>query len=143
MQRDNVSAKSSLTTVKPVWIIFSYVEILNMDTTLLLLLFSFTCVKCDFGPYRSVDLTHTQDEKALGWSGFPTPLLTRTVSTRGYTKDLGFPDQWIEAYEFTQQEHVGTHMDAPLHFVENGRPIDQIPMEQLAGNGKMNSSSTT
>ena len=31
-------------------------------------------------------------------------------------------------------------MDAPLHFVENGRPIDQIPMEQLAGNGKMNSS---
>ena len=46
----------------------------------------------------------------------------------------------IEAYQFTQQEHTGTHMDAPLHFVENGRPIDQIPMEQLAGNGKMNSS---
>ena len=46
----------------------------------------------------------------------------------------------VEAYEFTQNEHVGTHMDAPLHFVENGRPIDQIPMEQLAGNGKMNSS---
>jgi kynurenine formamidase len=42
----------------------------------------------------------------------------------------------VEAYEFTQNEHLGTHMDAPLHFVKNGRSIDEIPMEQLAGNGK-------
>jgi len=111
----------------------SCVEIFNMATPLLL--FFFTLVKCDFGPYKSLDLTHTQDEKALGWAGFKPPFWTRKVATKGLTVDLGYPDQWVEAYEFTQNEHVGTHMDAPLHFVENGRPIDQIPMEQLAGNG--------
>ena len=49
---------------------------------------------CDFGPYKSVDLTHTQDEKALGWAGFKPPFWTRKVATKGLTVDLGYPDQW-------------------------------------------------
>ncbi len=28
-------------------------------------------------------------------------------------------------------EHSGTHIDAPLHFADGGRAVDQIPLEQL------------
>ena len=29
--------------------------------------------------------------------------------------------------------HTGTHIDAPAHFIEHGRTIDQIPLERLVG----------
>jgi kynurenine formamidase len=29
--------------------------------------------------------------------------------------------------------HAGTHMDAPRHFLEQGYPIDQIPLDKCAG----------
>lgn len=29
--------------------------------------------------------------------------------------------------------HAGTHIDAPLHFIRNGRSIDQLPLELLIG----------
>lgn len=31
--------------------------------------------------------------------------------------------------------HAGTHVDAPWHFVQRGRTIDQIPLEDLCGEG--------
>jgi len=29
--------------------------------------------------------------------------------------------------------HTGTHLDAPLHFMPNGDPVDEIPLESLSG----------
>ncbi len=29
--------------------------------------------------------------------------------------------------------HMGTHIDAPYHFVENGKRLDEIPLERLIG----------
>lgn len=29
--------------------------------------------------------------------------------------------------------HFGTHLDAPLHFVENGKAVHQLELEQLIG----------
>lgn len=29
--------------------------------------------------------------------------------------------------------HIGTHVDAPLHFVERGAGVDQLPLEDLVG----------
>jgi arylformamidase len=29
--------------------------------------------------------------------------------------------------------HTGTHTDAPLHFISNGKGIDQLPLETLVG----------
>ena len=29
--------------------------------------------------------------------------------------------------------HTGTHIDAPLHFLENGKSIDQMPLSQFLG----------
>jgi arylformamidase len=31
--------------------------------------------------------------------------------------------------------HSGTHIDAPYHFIQSGRTIDQVPLEQLCGPG--------
>lgn len=33
--------------------------------------------------------------------------------------------------EIRVNEHTGTHMDAPLHFSENGMSVDEIPVEKL------------
>ena len=33
--------------------------------------------------------------------------------------------------------HAGTHMDAPVHFVQNGQGIDQIPLEVCIGRARV------
>jgi hypothetical protein len=49
-------------------------------------------VICDFGAYKAVDLTHVQDEKALGWPTFKP--FERSVAYKGYAAEWGQPDQW-------------------------------------------------
>src|SRR5437868_9738290 len=34
---------------------------------------------------------------------------------------------------FSLGAHSGTHIDAPMHFVRDGAPIDQVPLEPLIG----------
>lgn len=34
---------------------------------------------------------------------------------------------------FTTGAHAGTHVDAPLHFLRRGRPVDALPLEALVG----------
>lgn len=33
--------------------------------------------------------------------------------------------------------HSGTHIDAPMHFVRNGAPIDRVPLEPLIGRARV------
>lgn len=33
--------------------------------------------------------------------------------------------------------HTGTHMDAPLHFIANGRSIDELPFEATVGEARV------
>jgi arylformamidase len=33
--------------------------------------------------------------------------------------------------------HTGTHIDAPLHFVRNGKSVDQIPLSKLIGEARV------
>lgn len=35
--------------------------------------------------------------------------------------------------EFTIASHIGTHIDAPRHFIEGGKTIDQIELDRFAG----------
>jgi kynurenine formamidase len=44
--------------------------------------------------------------------------------------DQGHP---LNISELKLATHVGTHVDAPWHFVPNGRTIDQIPLDDLCG----------
>lgn len=34
---------------------------------------------------------------------------------------------------FSTSAHVGTHMDAPLHFIASGTPIDRLPFDAVIG----------
>lgn len=59
------------------------------------------------------------------WPGDPTPVLERYASI-----DAG--DE-ANVSRFAASVHVGTHIDAPLHFLADGAPVDAIPLEQLIG----------
>ena len=37
------------------------------------------------------------------------------------------------ASQLTCNVHSGTHVDAPSHFIPDGRPVDQTPLEVLVG----------
>lgn len=37
--------------------------------------------------------------------------------------------------EYSFGSHIGTHLDAPSHFVPGGRTIDQIPLDRVTGPG--------
>jgi arylformamidase len=50
------------------------------------------------------------------------------ISTYATVEDRGW-----EARRLTLDSHLGTHMDAPAHFIAGGMSIDRIPLEVLAG----------
>lgn len=59
------------------------------------------------------------------YEGDPTPSAERINDMK-----------WGELYNlsaFSMCAHNGTHIDAPLHFFENGRSVDEIPLEQFVG----------
>lgn len=80
-------------------------------------------------PERVLDLSHAYDEDTVYWptaEGFQLH-----VDYRGRT-----PGGWYyEANSFSTAEHGGTHLDAPIHFAEGKRSVDEIPLEQLIGPG--------
>lgn len=41
----------------------------------------------------------------------------------------------INVQYYSVPTHIGTHVDAPLHFVEGGRAIDELPLSKFAGEG--------
>jgi len=72
-----------------------------------------------------VDLTHTFDSTTIYWPTAEGFHLT-VVSARR------LPSGWYyAANNFSTAEHGGTHLDAPVHFVEKKRTTDEIPLNQL------------
>jgi len=41
--------------------------------------------------------------------------------------------QWYVMTEVTLWSHVGTHIEAPLHYIEGGSDVADLPLEQLIG----------
>jgi kynurenine formamidase len=77
-----------------------------------------------------VDLTHPFDAQTVYWptdrEGFVLEELFAGTTERGY---------YYTAKRFRAAEHGGTHIDAPVHFAEGRRALDEIPVEQLLGPG--------
>jgi arylformamidase len=44
-----------------------------------------------------------------------------------------FSENQVNLSKITLGTHNGTHIDAPLHFLENGKSVDQINSDQLIG----------
>lgn len=77
---------------------------------------------------RIVDLTHDFDDDTVYW---PT-------DTRGFQLEQLASGQtqggWFySANAFCTAEHGGTHMDAPIHFSEDGLAVNEVPLSDLVG----------
>ena len=76
-------------------------------------------------PPRIVDLGHPLSDTDPTWSG--KPVFSHTVQHEGA----------LLVGSFSTDEHFGTHVDAPAHFVPDGWTIDQIPVIRLVRPGVM------
>ncbi len=75
---------------------------------------------------ETVDLTYPIED---GMLRFPAPWHPDvSLKAMGRIRTVGRRTTCI-----TMGSHTGTHMDAPLHFIEKGKSIDQIPLHSLIG----------
>ncbi len=77
---------------------------------------------------KTIDLSHEFSKETIYWVTAKEFELDTVF--KGKT-DKGF---YYSANNFTTAEHGGTHIDAPIHFVEGGQSVDEIPLEKLMGN---------
>jgi kynurenine formamidase len=76
---------------------------------------------------KILDMTFPFDNNAINW---PTALpFTLEKLSWGKTED----GWWYASNNYKSCEHVGTHADAPIHFAEGGRTIDQVPLWEWIG----------
>lgn len=61
---------------------------------------------------------------------FASSLPAPTFETVRHVEDEGINVQYYQA-----PTHVGTHVDAPRHFIEGGATIDELPLDRFAGEG--------
>jgi len=80
-------------------------------------------------PHKLIDLSypiHTSTPPWPGWPSVEMKFLDRASSNR--------PDErHVNSSRFAMNIHCGTHLDAPFHFLDSGRTVDQIPLGQTHG----------
>lgn len=75
-----------------------------------------------------VDLTHTFNQAIPHWPGFPPETRTTLYDYRPGNGTLG---SGFSAQSYTLVGQWGTHVDAPSHFVEGLRSVDQIDLHEM------------
>lgn len=76
-----------------------------------------------------IDLTHAFSKESIYWvtaKEFELEEVAKGKTEKGY---------YYSANNFEAAEHGGTHIDAPIHFAEGAKSVDEIPLENLMGNG--------
>ncbi|WP_299671893.1 cyclase family protein [uncultured Polaribacter sp.] len=81
----------------------------------------------DFSNTKIVDLSHSYSHETVYW-----------VTAKEFTMDTVFKGKtakgyYYSAYNFETAEHGGTHIDAPVHFAEGAKSVDEISLEKLIG----------
>jgi len=74
---------------------------------------------------RWIDLSHDFSSETIYW---PTAEPFKLDTVFAQRMPAGF---YYAANNFRAAEHGGTHLDAPIHFAEGRKTVDQIPLEQL------------
>lgn len=74
-----------------------------------------------------VDLTHPFDQEMLVW---PTSDRFELQEVFAGRTPQGY---YYEAYNVFTPEHGGTHLDAPIHFMEERWRADEIPVDRFVG----------
>src|SRR5262245_1778875 len=75
----------------------------------------------------AIDLSHDYSEQTIFWptaDRFKLEKVSAGMTPQGY---------YYAANNFSTSEHGGTHLDAPVHFAEGHRSVDQIPIDRLVG----------
>lgn len=72
------------------------------------------------------DLSQPLNQEVFSWPYYP-PFEVKYIKRKA---EHGVNAQYIQT-----SNHMGTHLDAPRHFVTGGMTIDQIPMDWLYGPG--------
>lgn len=93
----------------------------------ILLLSTFACQSSSNFQGEILDMTYSYDESTIYWPNAESFKLSKGdwgVTEAGY---------WYASNSYSAAEHGGTHADAPIHFAEGGRTIDQIPLEEWIG----------
>lgn len=75
-----------------------------------------------------IDLSVSINQKTPVYPGDPAP----QIDTAGVLDKDGFNDHLISI-----GTHLGTHVDAPMHMLDQGKSLDQIPLDQFIGKGKL------
>ncbi|MFK7995275.1 MAG: cyclase family protein [Granulosicoccus sp.] len=74
------------------------------------------------GHEKVEDMTHTLHED------FPTYFGESQFSREQL---FNFEEHSLNLFQYTLNEHTGTHIDAPLHFSADGASVDEIPVSSL------------
>jgi kynurenine formamidase len=85
--------------------------------------------KTGFDSGEWIDLTHDFGNDTIYW--VTAEPFKRTTVAEGVT-DKGF---YYSAYNFSGAEHGGTHIDAPIHFAEGKKTVDQFEVSDLIAPG--------
>ncbi|HRX05403.1 MAG TPA: cyclase family protein, partial [Anaerolineae bacterium] len=72
------------------------------------------------------DLSQPLNQDCSFWPFYP-PFEVKYIKRKS--------EQGVNAQYIQTSNHMGTHLDAPRHFVTKGKTIDQIPLEWLYGPG--------
>lgn len=73
-----------------------------------------------------IELSHVISIDLPRFAAFPAPEIRRVSS---------MPIDPLNVTEMTIMCHVGTHIDAPIHFIPDGPSIAEIPLRRLCGPG--------
>jgi kynurenine formamidase len=80
------------------------------------------------GDIKWVDLTYPFSEATLYWpnnpKGFTRDTLFEGINNKGF---------YYSSFGFYAPEHGGTHLDAPVHFAQGKKTVDELSLEQLTG----------
>ena len=91
-----------------------------------LLVFMASCTRHpNFTQGKWIDLSHEFSEETIYWptaDGFKHDTVFAGMTPRGY---------YYTAFNFGAAEHGGTHIDAPIHFAEGQKSVEEIGVEQL------------
>jgi kynurenine formamidase len=79
----------------------------------------------EFPKGQWIDLSHDFSEETIYWVNAEP--FKRTTVAEGKTPG-GY---YYSAYNFSAAEHGGTHIDAPVHFGEGKKSVDQLELRQL------------
>ena len=74
-----------------------------------------------------IDLSYPFDDETIYW---PTDTSGFRIDTLNYGHNESY---FYSAFAFCSAEHGGTHLDAPVHFAEAKKSVDELALDQLIG----------